>query len=220
MIAKDLITQEIPYLQPNDDGNKALEIMDNYLVSNLAIIDKDNFLGIISFDDIYNFDIHDIQLKNFKKPLKQAYIYSNQYIFDTIKAFSIFNTTILAVLDSNSVFLGLITQKSVINALANSISIKEEGYLLKFTLVHNNFSATEMTNIVEKNDGKILSLLIDNKDIQEIFIYLKIFTQDIEAIIQSFERFGYDFIILNHKQEDFSGLYQERFDNFLHYLNI
>lgn len=220
MIAKELITTEIPLLQPSDDGNRALEIMNNYLISNLAIVDNNIFKGIISIDDIYNFDILETQLKDFKQPLTQAYIYLNQHIFDAIKSFSIFKTSVLAVLDLDSNFFGLITQNSIINAMSNIISIKEEGFQLKITLNYNNFSATEITNIVEKNDGKVLSLLIDKAKGTEISVYLKISTQEINAVLQSFERYGYDYILLNNKQEDYTELYQERYDNFLHYLNI
>ena len=220
MLAKDLLTTEIPNLQPTDDGNKALEIMDNFLISNLAIVDENIFKGIISFDDIYNFDIFETQLKDFKKPLTQAYIHSSQHIFDAIKSFSIFKTSILAVLDSNSIFLGIISQKSIIENLSKIPSIKETGFHLRFKLNYNDFSATEITNIVEKNEGKIISLYIDNKNTTEIYVYLKILSQDIEAILQSFERYGYNFVILNKKQEDFTQLYQERYDNLLHYLSI
>ena len=220
MIAKELISTEIPNLRPSDDGKKALEIMDNFLISNLAVVDENIFLGVISMDDIYNFDISDIQLSDFKKPLIQAFIYTNQHVFDAIKALSLFKTTILAVLDTDSNFLGIITQKSVLEGLSKIMSIKEDGYHLKFKLNKNDFSATEISNIVEKNDAKVLSLYIDDTNTSEILIYLKIFTQDIEAVLQSFERYRYDFAILNKQQEDLSGLYQERFDNFLHYLNI
>lgn len=220
MIAKDIISKEIPNLRPTDNGNRAIEIMENYMVSHLAIVDQKKFNGIISMDDIYNFDLFDKQFIDFKKPLLQAFVYENQHIYDTITSLSLFNSSILAVLDPDLTFLGIITQKSILDALSKILSIKEDGYHLKISLNHNDFSATQIANIVEKNDAKIMSLYVDNNDTTQIFVYVKIYAPDIEAVLQSFERYEYDFVLLNKKENDYSELYQERFDNFLNYLSI
>lgn len=220
MIAKDIISKEIPFLILKDNGNRAIDIMENYLVSNLPIVDENDYIGLVSLNDIYNFDLFDEVFENFKKPLQRAYVYENQHYFDVIKSFSIYQTSILPVLDSADKFYGVITQKSLIDSMSKILCISEEGYHLKFTLNHNDFSATEISNIVEKNDSKITSLYVDNHETTEIDVYLKIYTKDIEAVMQSFERYNYNATLLNKEENDYTEFYQERLDNFMNYLNI
>ncbi|MBN2893794.1 MAG: CBS domain-containing protein [Bacteroidales bacterium] len=220
MIAKNLLSKEIPFLIPTDDGNRALDIMENYMVSNLPIVDGKSFEGIISMDDIFNFDLFNVVLKDFKKPVNRSFVYDNQHIFDVIKVMALYQSSILPVLNGKSNFIGIITQKSLLDNLAEILCIKEDGYHLKFSMNSNDFSATEISNIVEKNEGKLLSLYIDDNKTPEINVYLKIYTKDIESIMQSFDRYKYEVILLNKEENDYSDFYQERMDNFMNYLNI
>ena len=48
MIAKDLITDEIPPLNHTDTGDIALRWMDEFKVSHLPVLKNGNFVGVIS----------------------------------------------------------------------------------------------------------------------------------------------------------------------------
>ncbi|MBN2664664.1 MAG: CBS domain-containing protein [Bacteroidales bacterium] len=220
MLALDLISKDFPVLLPSDDGNRAIDIMENYMVSDLAVIDKENVLGLISMSNIYDLNILDSDLITHQHKFMRAFVFYNQHLFDVINAFELYNTSIIPVVDKNLKFLGIITQKSILSGISNILSVKEQGYHLKFSLNYNDYSATEISNIIEKNDSKLLSLFIENKASTEITIFIKVFTNDIEAIIQSFERYKYDVILLNNDAQDYDELYNERMDNFLHFLNI
>ncbi len=220
MINNELITTEIPFLVPEDDGNRALDIMENFFISNLPVIDGKEYSGMISMDDIYNFDLFEIKLKNFKKPLQRVFVIENQHIYDVIKALSIYQISSIPVLDAKSNYKGLITQKSILESLAKITAIAEDGFHLKFVINYIDFSATQIANIVENNESKLLSLYIDNHNTTEIFVFIKVLSKDIEALISSFERYNYSPVLLNTMKEDFTDFYQERLDNFLHFLNI
>lgn len=220
MIAQDLISKDFPFLIPSDDGNRAIDIMENYMVTDLAIIDKEAVIGLISMSKIYDFDLLDSELITQQKNFLRAFVFYNQHLFDVINSFELHKTSILPVVSKSLKFMGIITQKSILSGISNILSVKEQGYHLKFSLNYNDYSATEISNIIEKNDSKLLSLFIDNKASTEITVYIKIFTTDIEAIIQSFERYKYEVVLLNNEEQDYNELYNERMDNFLHFLNI
>jgi len=220
MIAQDLISKDFPTLRLTDTGSRAIDIMENYMVSELAIIKEGVLNGVISMNNIYDFDLFEKQLEDNILNLQKAYVFSNLHFFEVLKSFELYNISILPVIDTKSNYLGTITQKSIIKGISNIFSVKETGFYLKFRKNHNDYSATEISNIVEKNDGKLLSIYYDNYNSSEITIYIKIRTSDIEAILQSFERFNYNVTILNTEPNDYNKLYNERMDNFLHFLNI
>lgn len=220
MIAKDIIVDEFPFLSLNDNGNRALDIMENYMVSHLVIVDNNTVIGIISMDDIYNYELFDTKISKLKNPLIRSFVYYSQHIFNVLKVISIFKLTVVPVVNDQEKYIGTITQSSLLQSLSNILSIKEEGFLFLFTMNIVDFSATEICNLVEKNESKILHLYIDNNsNTSQINVYLKIQTKDPEAVQQSFDRYNYDYKLLTKSDGEYDDLYKERFDNFLNYLN-
>jgi len=220
MIAKDIIVDEFPFLTVNDNGNRALDIMENYMVSHLVVVDNNAVIGIISMDDIYNYELFDTKISKLKNPLIRLFLYYFQHIFNVLKVISIFKLTVVPVVNDQEQYVGTITQSSLLQSLSNILSIKEDGFLFMFTMNIVDFSATEICNLVEKNEGKILHLYIDNNsNTSQINVYLKIQTKDPEAVQQSFDRYNYDYKLLTKSDGEYDDLYKERFDNFLNYLN-
>ncbi len=221
MLIKNILTLEIPCISPTDNGDKVLSIMETNLVSDLPVIEENKLVGIISMQQIFDYALFTKEIIKIKKPLSKVFIFENQHIFDAIKMLHINEISVLPVVDENENYLGLVTYKTVIEALAKIICIKEEGYHLKITVSANGFSATEISNLIEKNDAKILSLYVDDSEsISQLDIYTKIFTRDIEAVLQSLERFNYEVLIINNQKNDYDTLYEERYDNFLKFINV
>ena len=57
MLAKDLITDEIPPLKTSDTGLMAINWMEEFKVSQLPIVEKHEYLGLISDTDILDLNI-------------------------------------------------------------------------------------------------------------------------------------------------------------------
>lgn len=220
MTADYIISNEIPAITGNYTGDRAVEIMETYLVSELPVVENKNYLGLITMTDIYNLHLFEKQIISAKNSFKRVFIYENVHFFDIFRAFALYNTNILPVLDIKYNFKGVISQKKLIKDLSNILCVKEEGYHLKFTIKNSDFSATQISNIVETNNAKVLSMYVDYINSVEINVYLKISTKDIEAVLQSFERYDYNIFILNNTQSDYTDLYKERIDNLINYLNI
>ena len=62
MLAKDLITDEIPPLKTSDTGLMAINWMDEFKVSQLPIVDNYEYLGLISDTDILDLNITEEEL--------------------------------------------------------------------------------------------------------------------------------------------------------------
>ena len=56
MIAKDLISEEIVPLRTSDTGEDALAMMSDFHVRHLPIVNGSQLLGLISEDEILEFD--------------------------------------------------------------------------------------------------------------------------------------------------------------------
>ena len=97
--------------------------------------------------------------------------------------------------------------------------LKEEGGIIVIRKNNNDFSMSQITQIVESNNAKLLGLFISNIENDEIEITLKTSLGGLNDIIQTFRRFEY--LVISHHQEDsYIENLKERSDYLDKYLNI
>ena len=146
---------------------------------------------------------------------------NGQYHYDeAIKRFSEFNAGCLAVIDSENAFKGIVSQKSVINYLAQSYTLNADGSVICIEMIARNYSLNELNRIIENEDAKILGVSIFNiPESSHIKVNLKLNTTFTDRIILSLQRFGYEITNTFYNQHDVSD-YEERYQSLLKYLEF
>src|SRR3954470_17902211 len=118
MLAKDLITDEIPPLKTSDTGLMAINWMDEFKVSQLPIVQKLEYLGLISDTDILDLNITDKELGQNKLSLLRPFVFESQHIYEVIKLVSSMKLSVLPVLNEHQKYAGLIPVSSLIHQFA------------------------------------------------------------------------------------------------------
>lgn len=220
MIARNLISSWLLPLKTSDTGQDALNRMDEYKVSHLAIVNNEDFLGLISEQDVINFNNLNEPLGNHKLTLNNPYIAENQYIFDALKLAHEFKLSVIPVVDNHERYLGCITLQSLLSNLAETLSVDSPGAYVVLEMSENDYSLTEIANIVESNNGKVLStFLYTQSESTLISVVLKLNTIEIGPILQTFSRFNYSITASFGDDENEEDL-KERYDSLMNYLNI
>jgi acetoin utilization protein AcuB len=220
MIAKDLITDEVPPLKTTDSGSKALRWMDEFKVSHLPVVNGKTFVGIISDADIFDLNTPEEEICKLRIPLVRPFVTEGQHAFDVLKIMSELNLTTMAIVDEEYNFIGTITYKSFIEKLAALSAIKDPGGIIILEMATNNYSLSQIAQIVEGNDAKILACyLTSSLDSTQVEVTLKINKDDLSAILQTFFRYNYT-VKASFHQSAFSEDMKERFDQLMHYINI
>jgi acetoin utilization protein AcuB len=220
MTAKDLITEEVPPLKISDSGSKALRWMDEFKVSHLPVIKGKTFVGIISDTDIFDLNTPDEEISKIRIPLVRPFITEGQHAFDVLKIMWELNLTAVAIVDADYTFLGTVTYKSFMEKFAGLSAIKDLGGIIILEMASNNYSLTQISQIVEGNDAKILACyLTTNPDSTLVEVTLKINKEDLGPILQTFFRYNYT-VKASFHQSGYSEDMKERFDQLMHYINI
>ncbi|MCK4408396.1 MAG: CBS domain-containing protein, partial [Bacteroidales bacterium] len=85
---------------------------------------------------------------------------------------------------------------------------------------NNDYSLTEIAQIVESNGAKVLSLYVtSHPDSTKIEVTLKINKIDILPVLQTFNRYNYIVKASYSEKENLDDL-RERFESLMNYLNI
>ena len=221
MYAKDLISDVIPSLKTSDTGTKALNWMETFRISHMPIVNNKEFLGLISDNDIYDLNMADEPIGNHSLSLFSPYVKNYQHIYEVIEVASRLKLTVVPVLDDKKNYLGVITLSDLIHYFAELSALKHPGGIIVLELHGNDYSLTEIAQIVEGNDAKILSLYLTSPgDSMKLDLTIKINRTDISSIIQTFNRYNYNIKASFMKDEKLDNLYSDRYDSFMRYLNI
>lgn len=220
MLARDLITDEIPPLKLSDTGRKALSWMDEFKVWHLPVVKNSELIGLVSESDLIDNSSSEEAISKIKPNFITTYSGENQHIFEVVKIVSELNLSVIPVLDVNKQYLGCISIHRLMNAIAAMPVVGEPGGIIILEMNINDYSLGEIARIVENNDAKILGTFItSHPDSTKMEVTLKINKGDLSAILQSFERFKYNVTATYHQTEHKDTL-KDRYDSLMNYLNI
>lgn len=221
MLAKDLISDVIPSLRTSDSGQKALYWMDIFRISHLPIVNNEDFLGLISDKDIYDANMAEEPIGNHNLSLFSPYVTEDQHIYEVIELASRLNLSIIPVLDYNNHYKGVITQNDLIHFFADFSALKEPGAIIVLDMNIHDYSLSQIAQIVESNDARILSMYISShSSTTRMELTLKINRNDLTSIIQTFTRYNYTIHSTFMDHDDMNSLYENRYEMFMKYLSI
>ena len=217
MLSQKLIANDISPALPSNSGMKAMSLMDEFKVSHLPVVEKGQLLGLISEDDIW--DMH-----NEEKPinsilLKQVFVTFEHDVFEIVKMVNEHDLTLIPVVDNNR-YVGAISVRSILKALASIVAMQSEGGVIILEMNKNDYSMSEIAQIVEGNNTKILSSYVSNhKESNMIKVTLKLNVNELSPIVQTFQRYDYTITAHYNQSESNDGI-QDRYNSLMRYLNI
>ena len=219
MLARELISKVVPPIRPNDEVARALAWMDEFKVSNLPVVDGQEFLGLISEDNILDGEKDDTVIAS-KDVFNMSYVLESQHIYSVIRKLTATDLSVIAVLDSNDRYLGCITLSELVTKFEELAVINQPGGIIVLNLNKNDYSLAQVAHVVESNNAKILSSYVfERPETSKLELTLNVNREEVGSIIQSLERYGYEVIAYFQESahlEDLKG----RYDELMRYINI
>lgn len=220
MLVGDLITDEIPPLKTTDTVEMALDWMEQFKVSHLAVVNNRELVGVVSETDLMDYDKPDEPINKSKLHLLKPIIHHTQHTYELVKLMSSLNLTLIPVLDENELYKGCITLKGIVQNLSNMTAVQHPGGVLVLEMNQHDYSVTQIGNIVEGNDAKILSLHVSSQpDSMKLEVTIKVNREDLSAILQTFTRYNY-MVKAHFHHGDYDRDIKDKLNEFLHFLNI
>lgn len=221
MLAKELISDIVTALKTSDSGTGALALMEVFRIKHLPIVNQRDFLGLISDADIYDLNNPDEPVGNHSLSLEKPYVREDQHIYEVIEVLSRLELTLVPVLNYDNHYLGVITQEELTQHFAHLSAMQQPGGIIELEMLELDYSLSEISQIVESNNARILSLYVSsNGEMGKLRVTLKINLTDMTSVLETFNRYNYKVVSTHTSESDLDEFYQERFDVFLKYLNI
>ena len=219
MIAETLISNTIVPLRTSDTGEEALSIMDDFYVKHLPIVNNEDLLGVISEEDILDFDVNEA-VGSYSLSLTRPFVRQSDHVYELMRLMADHQLTIIPVVDEANKYIGLVTQGDLLKYFASAASFAEPGSILVLEMGKRDYSLSEIARIVESENVAILSAFVTSiPDSTRIEVTLKLNRNNIQSTIAAFQRFDYE-IKASFNEVAYVDSLKDRYNALMAYLNV
>ncbi|MBP2832475.1 acetoin utilization protein acuB [Aquimarina sp. U1-2] len=176
------------------------------------------YLGCVSEADIRCFETEKT-LEAYQYALEGFFVRRENNWLDILEAFAQKKSNIMPVLDDNNTYQGFFELGDIMHQFNETPFLSEPGNILIVEKGILDYSFSEIAQIIESNNAKVLGLFISNMENDVAQITLKISDSDINNIVQTFRRYSYN-IVSKHHEDTFLSNLKERSRYLEKYLNI
>lgn len=212
------LNTEIKPLKHSAPISEAQDLFEEVMYSHFPVTEEGVFIGCISKESVAFLNASALLNEN-RFHFERFFVRSTMIWLDVLEVFAKNETNLLPVLDEKNNYIGYYELDDVIRFLHETPFLKEEGGILIVTKEVNTFSMSQVAQIVESNQAKILGLFISNMAQNKVEITIKISQSGLNDIIQTFRRYDYE-IISEHQEDSYLNGLKERSDYLDKYLNI
>jgi acetoin utilization protein AcuB len=220
MILKSLLSLNMPVLSLTDSGEKALRLMSEYRVFHLPLIQRDNYLALISEDDLLDWDTPEEPLSLAEFVNFRPFVFEDAHPFEAIKVAKEFSLSLMPIVNAQNHFTGVVTVEGLFSFMADQNAIIEAGAIIVLEMEQRNYSLSEIARICESNDVSILSTQLKTiNDTSRQWVSLKLNKTDINSLIATFERYNYQIVETFSANANSDDL-KTNYDALIHYMNL
>lgn len=186
--------------------------------SHIPVAVAGTYIGCISETDAHCFDGEKL-LKDYQYTLEVFSVKKQTNWLDILEAFAINSSNIMPVLGENDKYLGYYELSDIMALFNNTPFLNEAGGIIVVEKGSADYSFSEICQIVETNDGKILGVFISKIENDVTQATIKIGHTGMNAIVQTFRRYGYN-VISQHQEDKMLKDLKDRSDYLDKYLNM
>lgn len=218
MLTRDLITNTIPYLHLNDKVFHALQLMNDYHVAHLPIVEEKKFLGIISEEQLLHTDDQEI-LQQLPINDGGTAVQANDHFLKAIQVAVQNKLSIVPVIEENEL-LGIVTYNDLLRNASDFLSLDQPGGLIVLELDSKDYSFAELSRIVESNDAQITQLnTFTDPETGIMQLTIRVSKLEISDIISTLQRYEYN-VKYYFGEELYQNELRTNYDNLMNYLKI
>ena len=194
------------------------EFFEESTFSHFPVVEEEIYIGCIAPDDVETFDSNK-KVIDYRYTLERFFARTTMVWLDVLEVFAKNNTNLVPVLDEDNKYIGYYEIGDIMKFFNETPFLFEPGIIIVVKKRVVDYSTSQIAQIVESNNGRLLGLLVSASDVETIEVTLKINIGPINEIIQTFRRYDYE-IISEHHEDNYINTLKERSDYLDKYLNI
>ena len=201
MNINDYILKEIKALSPNNTVKQAKQLCENYPISHFPVVENNKLIGCFAESDIRTIENDSDTLTNYTHLLNHFFAADISPLLDLIALFANNDCNLIPVLNQDKNYIGYYELSDILDVFADSPFLHRDNDTLIVSKNKNEFSMSQVAQIVESNTSKLLGLYISDETRDDVKVTVKVSSTQINEIIQTFRRYEYN--VLSEHLDDF-----------------
>ena len=220
MKAIELIQNDIPPVRINETIEKAMNWMDEFKLNHIPVVNETEYVGLVSDDMVYDYNHLKDPISNINFLGKQQSVLENAHFFQVMSLISSYKLSVVPVCDEQRNYKGSISTKKLINVFSKQSGFNSSGAVITLLVNDFDYQLSQIAQIIESNDAKILSLYSENfESNNQLKLTIKISDGKLGALLQTFSR--YDYTVQDvFSDDEINNQSKQRYDHLMKYLNV
>lgn len=219
MLANELISTSFPTAKPDDKIHVALQLMDDFDIVHIPVVDHEKFIGLLSKDDLLDAN-EDAPVKAAMEDLMIKSVKGTEYFLSAVRLASQNNLSMVPVVNNENDWLGAISIAELLKAIVKFSGTEEPGALIILEMERKSYSFGEISRLVETNDAHITQLNTYTEiETGLLIVTIKLNKLEVSDILSTFQRYDYSvryFIGEQHYENELKYNY----DHLMTYLKV
>ena len=219
MLVSEIIQSSVPVLHFNDKVEDAITLLQNNSLQHLAVIDNENYEGLISMDELLSADETDT-IDTLTTKLMHISISDDQHILTALRFITEYDVTALPVLSANKEYLGVVTETILLQTLATFLSVEMPVGIFVLEMPNEKFSIGEICRLVETNDAFVTQVNTYTDRVSGmLMVTFRINKAEVSDVLATLQRYEYN-VKYFFGEEHYQNKIKENFENLMAYLNV
>lgn len=218
MLTRELISNSIPYLHKDDKVLHALQLMNDYHIAHLPVVENNNYLGIVSEEQLLQSD-DEFSINQIKVTDGSTSVQANDHFLKAIQTAVINKLSIVPVVEEKQL-LGIVTYNDLLRNASEFMSLNDPGALIVLEMESKSYSFNEINRIVESSDAQITQLnTLTDPATGLMQVTIRISKLEVSDIISTLQRYEYN-VKYYFGEELYENELRTNFDNLMNYLKV
>ena len=214
----DYINNDYKAIDSNETVAEVRDFFEELTFSHFPVTEETTYIGCISMEDVETFD-DDKTISQYRYAMEGFFARTDMMWLDVLEVFAKNQTNIVPVLDGNNSYVGYYEIPDIIKIFNETPFLKEPGGIIVVEKSIADYSMSQIAQIVESNNGKVLGVFISEASNNNVQVTIKITLGAMNEILQTFRRYNYE-IISEHQEDTYLSSLKERSDYLDKYLNM
>jgi Mg/Co/Ni transporter MgtE len=217
-VLSEYINNDLKPISVNDFLVSVQDFFIDVPYSHFPVLENDVYVGCISAVDAETFEMNK-KVSDYRYAFEGFFVRESMVWLDVLEVFARNNSNIVPILNENNQYIGYYQITDVIKFLNETPFLKETGGIIVVEKGVIDYSMSQIAQIVESNNGKLLGLFVSEANNDKVQITVKTTLGGMNDIIQTFRRYNYE-IVSEHNEDNYLNNLKERSEYLDKYLNI
>lgn len=189
MIASELLSEHLDCLRLTDTVEAAIDFMESQGVCELPIVDKKRLYNYARITSLHMLqDKQQLLLEVIPQNQFSPSVKIDQHIYEIVPILASNELSVVAVIDHDDQFLGLVDQKRLNKQITESLTYRGLGAVLVLKVSDRDFAPSVFARWIEENGAKIIGMMVHTTTEGKLMVNLKINTTIVKNIVATFQR--------------------------------